>query len=454
MFKNALVLPVALMLALTASASLLAAGASPAHAPQVHTAYGDVRGASENGIDVFRGVPFAGDVSGSGRWRPPTEPAPWSGVRDATVAGAICPQPDTRFGKKVAWLSRFHMSEDCLNLSVYTPSLTPGAKAPVMVWIHGGNAIFNTGSRYDGTGLAMKGVVVVTINYRLGRLGLFADPALTASQPNELLGNYGLMDMIASLKWIKHNIAAFGGDPGNVTIFGQSSGGVAVTSLMVSPLARGLFHKAIPQSGNIAVAGGLGDLSTLEHTGEAIAKEFHVDRANDVPAQLRALPWKEIVEYTQKHKNNALAPIVDGKIIPRDPVRIFAEGQANPVSTMIGTVSWEESLLAPFNFPLKAVLRGVSPEEVRGVYGDVDDKTLADEWFADTTFHAPARFVATEMAQHGQPVYVYRFDHLGSSTRGKQPGAAHSDDIPYLFGMIGVTQTPPPTRMIWRWRIP
>lgn len=446
MFKNVLALAVALttFFGLIWRETSLAAVTPPSTRPQVHTLYGDVRGVHESGIDVFRGIPFAGNVAGSGRWHPPTPPAHWRGVRDATVAGPICPQPDMRFGKKVPWMSQFHMSEDCLNLSVYTPSSKSRAKAPVMVWIHGGNAIFNAGSRYDGTKLVKHGVVVVTINYRLGRLGLFADPALTASQPDELLGNYGLMDMIASLKWVKQNIGAFGGDPDNVTIFGQSSGGIAVTSLMISPLARGLFQKAIPQSGAIAVVGGLADLSTLERQGEAMARELHVDRTKDVPAQLRALPWQVFIDYTQKHTNNALAPAVDGKVIPRDPVRIFADGQANPTPTLIGTVSWEQSLLAPFSFPLEAVLADVSPAAARAVYGNLDDKTLAGEWFADAQFHAPARFIAAEMQQHGQPAYVYQFDHLGSSTRGKQPGAAHSDDIPYLFGMVGIEQSSAP----------
>lgn len=434
------------VLGLAGSMSSQAAVAPPVTAPEVHTIYGEVRGVRQGGVDVFRGIPFAGDVGGAGRWHPPTPPAHWSGVRDATVAGPICPQPDTRFGKKVPWISQFHMSEDCLNLSVYTPSLKTGAKAPVMVWIHGGNAIFNAGSRYDGTKLAKHDVVVVTINYRLGRLGLFADPALTASQPDELLGNYGLMDMIASLEWVRQNIEAFGGDPDNVTIFGQSSGGVAVSALMVSPLAKDLFQKAIPQSGSIAVVGGLSDLSSLEGQGEAMAKELHVDPTKDIPAQLRALPWQVIIDYTRKHTNNALAPTIDGKIIPRDPVRIFADGQANPTPFMGGSVSWEQSLLAPFSFPLAAVLAGVSPAAARAVYGDVDDKTLGGEWFADAQFHAPARFIATEMERHGQPAYVYQFDHLGSSTRGKQPGAAHSDDIPYLFELVGIKQSPAPDR--------
>lgn len=385
-------------------------------------------------------------MSGAGRWRPPQAPARWSGVRDATFAGPICPQLATNHGKVVPWLALFHMSEDCLNLSVYTPSLKPGAKAPVMVWIHGGYARIGTGSRHDGTELAKDGVVVVTINYRLGRLGLFAHSALTASQPDEPLGNYGLMDMAASLRWVKANIDAFGGDPDNVTIFGQSSGAVAVTALMVSPLAKGLYQKAIAQSGSIAVLGSLSNLSALERDGEAMAKALRVDQTRDIPAQLQALPWQALVAYTARQPPNALAPVIDGKVIPRDPVRAFADGKENLTSFMGGSVGWEQSLVAPFNIPLGAVLQNVSPAAARTVYGNGDDKTLVGEWFADSDFHAPARYVATEIERHGQSAYVYQFDHLGSSTRGKQPGAAHSDDVPYLFTQLGITQSPAPAQ--------
>lgn len=434
----------ATLLGLAGSMSSQAAGAAAANGPLVHTIYGDVRGVNQGGVDVFRGIPFAGDVSGAGRWRPPQAPAHWRGVRDATTAGPICPQPESNNGKVLPWLAPFHMSEDCLNLSVYTPSLKPGAKAPVMVWIHGGYARIGTGSRHDGTKLTKDGVVVVTINYRLGRLGLFAEPALTASQPHEMLGNYGLMDMVASLRWVKANIKAFGGDPDNVTIFGQSSGAVAVTTLMISPEARGLYQKAIAQSGSIAVPGAVGNLSTAEHDGEKMAKALHVDPSKDVPSQLRALPWQALVAYTAQQPANAMAPIIDGKLIPRDPVKIFAEGQENPAPFMGGSVGWEQSLVAAFDIPLAAVLQGVPPDEARAVYGNVDDKTLVGEWFADTDFHAPARYVADEMHRHGQPAYVYQFAHLGSSTRGGQPGAAHSDDVPYLFTQLGITQSPAP----------
>lgn len=420
--------------------------------PQVKTIDGELRGVNENGIEVFRGVPFAADVGGAGRWRPPAPPAHWSGVRDATVAGPICPQSTKTYnGVPPPWMALFRISEDCLNLSVFTPSLKADAKAPVMVWIHGGGARAGSGSQFDGAELAKRGVVVVTINYRLDRLGLFAHPALTASQPREALGNYGLMDIVASLRWVKANIKVFGGDPHNVTIFGQSSGAVAVTALMVSPLAKGLYQKAIAQSGSIAVAGStrylssaMSPVNSLESDGVAMAKALHVDTSKNIPAQLRALPWQAIIDYTDTQPPSVMVPVVDGKVIPRDPVRMFADGQQNSTPFMGGSVSWEQSLIAPFNLPLGAALQGVSPDAVRSVYGKVDDKTLAGEWFADSFFHAPARFAATEMERHGQPAYVYQFAHLGASTRGKQPGAAHSDEIPYLLGRLGVTQAPAP----------
>jgi para-nitrobenzyl esterase len=197
---------------------------------------------------AFKGVPYAAPPVGDLRWRPPQEAAKWDDVRDATHYGAICmqkmPNPDNGIGQYPA-------SEDCLNLNVWTPELKPGAKHAVMVWIHGGGFVNGSGNAdlYDGTELAKRGVVVVTLNYRLGRLGSFAHPLLTAEAHGGPVANYGLMDSIAALEWVKRNISAFGGDPRNVTIFGESAGGMQVNRLMISPAARGLFHKAIVESG-------------------------------------------------------------------------------------------------------------------------------------------------------------------------------------------------------------
>ena len=415
-------------------------------APLVHTAGGDVRGFIDAGINVFRGIPFAGDVSGQGRWRPPGPAPHWQGVRDGTRHGPICPQStQKRNGVVAPWLASFAMAEDCLNLSVYSPNVRPAAKAPVMVWIHGGFARIGTGSRHDGKALAERGVVVVTINYRLDRLGLFAHPALSASQPDAPLANYGLMDMAAALQWVHDNIRAFGGDPGNVTIFGQSSGGVAVTALMTSPMTRGLYHRAIAQSGAMAnlevdrhISLDYPGSPSLEKDGLAMATKLGISPAGNNPAQLRALPWESIIAYTDSQPAGALIPVTDGRVIPGNVDRAFAAGRQNPTPLMIGSTSWEQSLVVKFNLPLPLMLRGVPADEVHAAYPGVDDKTLVGEWFADSGFHAPARFLALQVAAHGEPAWVYRFSHVSADKQNSQPGAAHSDDVPCLFEPIGL----------------
>lgn len=435
--------------ALPACASLTdrpVAGGSDELAPVVHTAQGDVRGFVDEGIAVFRGIPFAADVSGEGRWRPPGPAPEWQGVRDGTRHGPICPQStQERNGAVAPWLAAFEMAEDCLNLSVYSPQLKAGSKVPVIMWIHGGFARIGTGSRHDGKALAKRDAVVVTINYRLDSLGLFAHPALTARQTDEPLANYGLMDMAAALRWVQDNIDAFGGDPGNVTIAGQSSGGVAVTALMTSPMTRGLYHRAIAQSGAMANLEQVRRASvdqpgspSLEKDGEALATALGVDPGGDVPAKLRALPWQKIIAYSETLPAGAMVPVTDGRFLPGNVDRTFARGEQNPTPLMIGTTDWEQSLVTNFDIPLAAILRGTPADEARSAYPALDDKPLVEEWFADTGFHAPARFLARQVAAHGGKAFVYRFSHLPADKRGSVPGAAHSDDVPYLFEPVGL----------------
>lgn len=420
--------------------------AGTANAPVIRTAGGDVRGFIDEGISVFRGIPFAGDVGGEGRWHPPGPAPHWQGVRDGTRHGPICPQSTkARNGAVAPWLAEFTIAEDCLNLSVYSPEVQPDAKAPVMVWIHGGFARIGTGSRHDGKALAHRGAVVVTINYRLDQLGLFAHPGLTASQPDEPLANYGLMDTAAALQWVHDNIQAFGGDPGNVTIFGQSSGGVAVTALMTSPMTRGLYHRAIAQSGTMAnlevdrhVSRDYPGSPSLESDGEAMATALEINPDGDVVAQLRSLPWESIIAYSETRPAGAMVPVTDGRSLPGNVDRAFAEGRQHPTPLMIGGTSWEQSLVANFNLPVAAVLRGVPAEQARAAYAGADDKTLVGAWFADSAFHAPARFLARQVAAQGEPAWVYRFSHLSADKQDKQPGAAHGDDVPYLFEPVGL----------------
>ncbi len=417
---------------------------SAAHAqgltPPVPTDLGDLLGRTENGISSFKGIPYAAPPVGDLRWRPPQAPAKWDGVRDGTNYGAPCAQ-----GKQnpSPYVLQEPFSEDCLTLNIWTPDIASKKKLPVMFWIHGGSARFGSGAEpfYDGEELAKQGVVVVTINYRLGLLGRFAHPALTKEQHGQPLANYGWMDMVAALQWVKRNIANFGGDPNEVTIFGESAGGVAVTTLMATPSSIGLFKRAIAESGSGTVdrpqyvSAATAYKFALEDDGAAMAERFNITDG-DVMKRLRALPWQEIVAYSMRGPSNSLLPAVDGIFLPKPVGETFAKGQQHAVPFMIGTNSWEESLIATGAPPLRALLDGVPEDQARAIYPNKDDKALAQLWFADATFHAPARFFATQMEKVKAPAYSYYFSYMLDTNRDKAPGVPHGEEIMYVFNNL------------------
>src|ERR1700686_5682132 len=274
--------------------------------PIVKLPEGRLSGIVLGGVTAFRGIPYAAPPVGPLRWRPPRPAARWPGGRAARQVRAICPQAYNGADNGVGPLP---MSEDCLTLNVYAPSLRPPAPLPVMFWIHGGGLVNGSGTAalYDGTELARQGVVVVTINYRPGRLGFFAHPALSRERPTEPKANFGLMDQIAALQWVQRNIRAFGGDPGNVTIFGESAGGYTVNLLMISPAARGLFHRAICESGlgrgpqvYLNRRGAHGELAG-EASGAAFIRALGI--VHDDPARLRALPVARILPAGRPHNH-------------------------------------------------------------------------------------------------------------------------------------------------------
>ena len=416
---------------LTALAAFLIASLSATFAiadPQVtvRTDAGAVVGRETDVADIYKGIPFAASTAGPLRWRPP-QPAPhWSEPRDASAYGPACPQAtfgDHPNGGGYAGPT----SEDCLNLNVFAPK---GARqAPVMVWIFGGGNVAGANSiaPNDGTAFARDGVVLVSVNYRLGPLGFFAHPALTkAAAGHEPLANYGLMDQIAALQWVQRNIKRFGGDPANVTIFGESAGGQDTLALMTSPAARGLFAKATVQSG-----GGWAkppSLANAEATGAALAHKLGLADAASAD-QLRAIPAATLI--TAASGVQGIGPILDGRIVTESTADAFAKGDQAPVPLIIGTNSDEASLLPPASFV--SYLANQPPAVVAAYPEDAADPAkLARAIFNDEAMGAPARWIAGKQSAKA-PAWLYYFSYVRVVRRGKIPGANHTSENPYVF---------------------
>ncbi|HEY2676176.1 MAG TPA: carboxylesterase family protein [Steroidobacteraceae bacterium] len=390
-------------------------------APIVKVVQGEVQGAAANGVAVFKGLPFAAPPVGDLRWRTPQPPAKWPGVRQGTAFSSTCAQ-----------------AEDCLYLNVYEPAGTQGgAKLPVMVWIHGGAFIFGSGSGYDGSQFARQGVIVVTVNYRLGRAGWFAHPALTAENPGGPLGNYGLMDQIAALEWVKANIKQFGGDTGNVTIFGESAGAISINYLMLAPQAKGLFNKALSESG----FGRLGarPISAVEQSGVAYAEALAVHGTDAAAAKaLRALTWADLTGHVAPiGAAEQLLPMADGKMIKGSAADGFAQGAEAHVPYLLGGNSDEASLtrrglnaadrLASIQQHREAFLAAYDPNHT----GDAD-RVIA-RWITDTSISEPDRDLARLHSQHGNATFVYHFSYTPAAQRATMFGLPHGGELVYVF---------------------
>lgn len=433
-----------MMIALALLASACTGTPAPSDPTIAVVETGQLKALQAKGVLAFKGVPFAAPPVGALRWKAPVRAAKWDGVRDATQYGAICmqkmPNPDNGIGQYPA-------SEDCLTLNVFTQEL--GGKRPVMVWIHGGGFVNGSGSAelYDGSQLAKRGVVVVTINYRLGRFGSFAHPLLTKEAAGGPVANYGMLDMVASLEWVKRNIAAFGGDAGNVTIFGESAGGMAVQKLMTMPGAKGLFHKAIVQSGagreNVQFLDkpNARGFPSAESDGEAFVKSMGVTAAST--ADLRAISADAIIGKGDPSTFSGGGPIIDGKIIPMTVVETFKAGKQAQVPYMVGYNSAEfPSKPADVDGSLARTLGATTADlpALVATYPDKDD--MAARIVGDIIFGEPARFLAGLHAKNGQPTWLYRFDVISPSVAGRWKGTAHAQERQYVFDTLHTSPFP------------
>ncbi len=413
-----------------------------------HTKSGLVSGVIEEGIEVYKGIPYAADTSGENRWHPP-KPAPsWDGILQADTFGPSCAQ-----------FSRFPVpgqivgSEDCLSLSIYTSGRGKfKKKKPVMVWIHGGG--FKNGSSsdpsYNATKIAKKDVIVVSINYRLDFLGRFAHPAISAAQQDEHLGNYALMDQIAALKWVKRNIKAFGGDPKNVTIFGQSAGGVAVNYLMGTPDSKGLFKNAIAQSGGVRIhharyldqADSLNPIS-LEQQGLDLGSFFGIANDARAPDALRDLSLEQLIIQFPENENS-MNPVVDGTLVSEPIGKTFYNGRQHSVNYMGGGTSHEMAFFLNFGIPLELLLQGSDINEVRDLYPEYagNDSVIGSFWASDMQFLAPHKFLAQQMYKVWKPGYNYYFDYLPTAQQNPSSyGVPHGGDVLFTFGNMAADAT-------------
>jgi para-nitrobenzyl esterase len=412
---------------------------------EVGTMAGKLQGVPRvSGGAEFLGIPYAQPPVGELRWREPLPAKPWGGVRDATHFGSPCAQPVLGDWNKHDAAGGM---EDCLYLNVITPVWPPKKELPVMFWIHGGSNTGGTASGRlykDGT-LVNHGVLLVTVNYRLGVFGFLAHPELSKETPRHASGNYGLMDQIAALHWVRANISRFGGDPSNITVFGQSAGAEDTSLLMASPLAHGFFQRAITQSGS-AMIGQLPRLAAAEKQGINLAGSLHAPINGSAIAYMRGLTEQQVLDgilKTDPDGEESFEPNIDGYVLTRRPLETFEEGQQAGVPLLIGTTTKEFTFDGTTADARKMIREttGASTDRALALYGldgDGDGKSdplygsAADQWFADLLFRCPATTQAMWQTAAKRPVYQYELQHAIPGQ--EKQGAIHSTDLPYVFG--------------------
>ncbi len=421
----------------------------------VQTTHGTVVGRTLFGSDltVFKGIRYAQSPTGDLRWKPPVPATDWSGSRDTVDFGPACMQPTSPSGSIYSDYPP-RTSEDCLFLNVWKP--THAARAPVMVWIHGGSLRAGNlaAGLYDGSQLARQGVIVVTVNYRLGVFGYLAHPQLTAESLHGSSGNYGLLDQIEALRWVHDNIARFGGDPGNVTVFGESAGALSTIELMTSPLARGLFHRVIIQSGylvsNMELKRPSFGLPSAEGVGEYVAGKLGAANL----AALRAMDATKLMEESYAAGYDPQATI-DGWVLPRQIVDAFDRGEQARVPMIAGFNGGEVRSLRAIFIPPLPKTSAEYESVVRKIYGDLADAYLRlypatnveDSALAaarDAFYGWSAQRLVRKQTQLGVPAYLYFFEHRYPAQVALHLEAFHGSELPFEFGLIGADDRLPP----------
>ncbi|MDR3375360.1 MAG: carboxylesterase family protein, partial [Ancalomicrobiaceae bacterium] len=426
-----------------------AAAGAPQAVARADLDSGAISGRIEDGINVFLGIPYAAPPTGELRWVPPRAPARWPGTRAATAFGSACPQTGPLEAEA---------AEDCLTLNVWAPAAAGADKRPVMVWIHGGGFNFGASSQpeYRGATLAREGVVVVTLNYRLGPLGFFPHRSLTGIPGPGASGDFGLLDQIEALKWVRRNIAAFGGNPDNVTLFGQSAGSRSVSLLTLSPLADGLFHRAIAESGGPIIGSEYltpafdGDPAAVAAMSDRLAARLGCDGAADVLSCLRTKTAMAVVKAADCKTglfDDGLffAPVFDGNVLPRDPVTALRDERRPRVPMIVGSTgdegttylrgvsglnlqTYESFLVARF---------GAAADRARAMFpvvGGGDVYRAIDRFITVAVNAEPARFMARAAERAGGKAYLYRFTRRPNTARARELGAFHGVELAYVFG--------------------
>ena len=438
---------------------VLAAACSKTVSIEKHTPSGPVRGYVADGIEIFRGIPYAEPPVGELRWKEPVAVKPWRKVLPCTEHCSACPQPGVSAMEGGEGIG--DTSEDCLYLNIWSPAKKPPESLPVMVWIHGGAFMTGAGSQpgYNGAKLAGKGVVVVTLNYRLGPFGFLAHPALSRESSHGTSGNYGLYDQIEALRWVQRNISAFGGDPGRVTLFGESAGAISVAYLLLSPLAKGLFHRAIMQSGaptsqRYIMPGARGTLDQALETGKRLAAKLGCADEKDPAAAMRAKTTQEIMEIAGQSADfifraDALvfAPVVDGRLLPSAPEELLEKRRYHHVPVIVGTNRDEASVfardvsLAGYRSWVKAAFPDRSREIFRTFPANDEEEMTAsaNRFLTALWFTEPARFIVRSMAAGGTKTYQYYFTHVPKYALTTELGAFHGQEIEFIFGDLGST---------------